>query len=120
MSDEAEERIFALLGRPDASPYGTPIPSSEVALADASEPFLEGVRPLSEVLDEAGPFEVRRLGEPVQADREMLSMLRGGGVFPGASVTVERSGARLIVSLAGNDAGVIIPADAARHIYVAS
>lgn len=119
MSDEAEERIFDLLGQPTHTPYGTPIPASEDEGRAASDYFLDGVMPLSEASVDAGPHEVRRLGEPVQADLDLLSMLHGGGVFPGASVTVETAGQRFIVTVVGRSAGVIIPLDSARHIYVA-
>lgn len=120
MSDEAEERIFDLLGQPTHSPYGTPIPGTDDGGQSASESFLAGVRSLSDIGSDAGPQEVRRLGEPVQADLDLLSMLHGGGVFPGASITVESAGQRLIVTVVGRNAGVIIPIEAARHIYVAA
>ncbi|MDJ1372046.1 metal-dependent transcriptional regulator [Gulosibacter molinativorax] len=119
MSDEAEERIFDLLGQPTHSPYGTPIPTAEDDGRQMSTDFLDGVQALSEVGADAGPQLVRRLGEPVQADLDLLAMLHGGGVFPGASVTVENAGERFIVTVVGRNAGVIIPVEAARHIYVA-
>ncbi|MGO1544546.1 MAG: metal-dependent transcriptional regulator [Gulosibacter sp.] len=119
MSDEAEDRIFDLLGQPTHSPYGTPIPGANDDGRSASDYFLEGVRPLSEVTPDAQVLEVRRLGEPVQADLDTLAMLHGGGIFPGARITIERAGERLIVSLDGHTSGVIIPQDTARHIYVA-
>ncbi|KAB1643126.1 metal-dependent transcriptional regulator [Gulosibacter chungangensis] len=118
MSDEAEERIFDLLGQPTHSPYGTPIPSSGDDSKSARDSFLEGVQALSDVAVDAGPQEVRRLGEPVQADLDLLSMLHGGGVFPGASITIENAGQRFIVTVVGRNAGVIIPREAAQHIYV--
>lgn len=118
MSDEAEDRIFDLLGKPTHSPYGTPIPDIETEERSASDSFLDGVRPLSEVGMDAGPHEVRRLGEPVQAEPDLLATLHGGGVFPGARVSVELAGPRLIVTVIGRSAGMIIPLEAARHIYV--
>src|SRR5690606_16973877 len=89
MSDRVEKRLMELLDRPQHSPYGNPIPGLE-ELGDerANELFLDGVVSVTTLSD--GEFQgvVRRLGEPIQTDIELLAQLEGAGVIPGARVTV--------------------------------
>ncbi|NLT25749.1 MAG: metal-dependent transcriptional regulator [Microbacteriaceae bacterium] len=120
MSDEAERRIFDLLGRPVESPYGTPIPGLEEFGADSGAPFLEGVVPLAgTALDGATPLRLRRIGEPVQADPGVLALLQAEGVLPGAVVTAEaRDDDRVAVFVTGREEGVELARTAAEHLYV--
>ena len=120
MSDEAERRIFDLLGRPTESPYGTPIPGLEEFGADSGGDFLAGVVPITETaLDGVTVLRLRRIGEPVQADLRTLAMLQDEGVLPGSRVTAEpRGGDRIAVLVAGRDEGVEVPLGIAAHLYV--
>ena len=120
MSDEAERRIFDLLGRPTESPYGTPIPGLEEFGVEASGGFLEGVRPLVDgPLDGTTVLRLRRIGEPVQADPAALELLQQAGALPGASVVAEaRDGDRIAVFLPGRDEGIEVPAATAAHLYI--
>ena len=121
MSDDAERRIFELLGRPTESPYGTPIPGLEEFGAEAGAEFLAGVHPLVESkLDGETRLTVRRIGEPVQADLETLELLQDEGVLPGSVVTAQPGArGRVMVFRVGAESGIELPAEAAGHIYVA-
>lgn len=120
MSDEAEQRIFELLGQPSFSPYGTPIPGLEELGGEPAEAFLDGVVNLVEAQGRAdgGECTVRRFGEPVQADVETLLLLREAGVLPGARVRVELAGERYSIFAVDSSEGVTIPASLAEHVYV--
>lgn len=120
MSEEAEQRIFELLGRPGFSPYGTPIPGLEEFGGASSGSFLDGVVNLVEASARGRGEEltVRRFGEPVQADVETMLLLREAGVLPGARIRVEESGERFSVFAGDASEGVTIPLPLAEHVYV--
>jgi len=124
MSDEAERRIFDMLGKPTESPYGTPIPGLAELGEEPADRFLDGVVRVTDLLDAAGDevaAVVRRLGEPVQADDAALALLSAAGVLPGASVRASREGSRVVLTAAGVGSaplGVTLPAELADHVYV--
>jgi len=89
MSDRVERKILALLDERAQSPYGNPIPGLDELGVTAEREMRSVVIPLAEL---AGPepcrVEVRRLGEPVQHDGEVLTLLQAAGAVPGRSVDV--------------------------------
>jgi DtxR family transcriptional regulator, Mn-dependent transcriptional regulator len=121
MSEKVEQRVLELLGNPLESPYGNPIPGlAELGIAAAPE-FMDGViNIVDRVAQSGGPVAatIRRLGEPVQFEPELLQQLRTAGVLPGADVTLVDAGA--FVSITGNGAaeGIDLPNEVAVHIYV--
>lgn len=132
MSEEAERRIFELLGRPVESPYGTPIPGLDEFGGDAAAPFLAGVEALDTIVPEGVGDDVeariRRFGEPVQADLESLRVLREAGILPGAAVIAHGEGDRIVLravdgegeGTGDGDGGleVTLGRPIASHIYV--
>jgi DtxR family Mn-dependent transcriptional regulator len=75
MSDRVERKLLAMLADPRESPYGNPIPG----LAELGGPadgagFRVGVVPLPAALTDDAQKEllVRRLGEPLQTDLELM------------------------------------------------
>lgn len=124
MSDEAERRIYELLGRPAESPYGTPIPGLGEFGREPACSFLEGVESLAAAAERLAPGErsprrtVRRLGEPVQQDSEAIALITGARLLPGVVVTFERAGDALIVGALDADEGVRLPAALAEHVYL--
>lgn len=126
MSDEAEAKIFELLGRPSQSPYGTPIPGLEALGAPAACDFLAGVDSVGELASNSAEGErssegiVRRLGEPIQSDQASLEVLVEAGVLPDARITIERVPDGVAVFRTGSDAGVVLPLELADHLYVAA
>jgi len=126
MSDEAETRIYDLLGRPTESPYGTPIPGLAAFGEAEAVPFLQGVVSVTGLLATQGDGQrsrtvaVRRFGEPIQSDAYALALLVDVGVVPGANVTVEADGHELVIGLAGSSDAVRLPIERGDHIYLAT
>jgi len=125
MSDRVERRLLQLLDHPHRSPYGNPIPGlGELGEGVPDEGFLDGVVALTELLPEfsgsvAGPVEVtvRRIGEPIQTDIELLARLSKAGVVPEARVAVRRDG-DVTIWVPGSSEVVALPDDVARHLFV--
>lgn len=121
MSDRVERKILALLAEADESPYGNPIPGLEELGAGEGENFRLGLRPLTEVAgDDAIHVRVRRIGEPVQVDREALSVLTATGLRPGRLASVFARDGRILATAVGADPadGVSLPHDIAMHVFV--
>ena len=125
MSDRVERRLLQLLDHPHRSPYGNPIPGlGELGEGVPDEGFLDGVVALTELLPEfsgsvADPVEVtvRRIGEPIQTDIELLARLSKAGVVPEARVAVRRDG-DVTIWVPGSSEVVALPDDVARHLFV--
>jgi len=121
MSEQVERRILFLLGNPTESPYGNPIPGLDELGLPAAEPFLAGVAAATELVRETGATAtgtIRRLGEPVQYDPELLGNFRSAGVLPGVSVTLSRTVDRVLVSVVESTEILDLPLDVAVHIFI--
>jgi len=123
MSEQVERRLLEMLGHPTESPYGNPIPGLE-ELGDAPAPaFMDGVVNLVDVVGESGASVsavIRRLGEPVQFEPELLQQLQAAGVMPGATATISAAGSYVSVQVEGFGDGLELPNEVAVHIFVAS
>lgn len=119
MSDRVERKILGLLNETTVSPFGNPIPGlEELGLEAGSISFRDGVLPLAEVAgEEPAAQTVRRIGEPAQADQDTLAVLTGAGVTPGATVTAQRQGDRILVE-AIDGGRISLPLDVAGHVFV--
>lgn len=123
MSEQVERRIVEMLGHPTETPYGTPIPSLEDAGTSLSEVFLLGVvNAVDAVAASASPVtgSIRRLGEPVQFDPELLAQLRQAGLLPGNTVTLSAAGSYVLAQVEGFEDGLELPNEVASHIFVAA
>lgn len=121
MSEQVERRLLEVLGNPTESPYGNPIPALEELGGPAAPRFLDGVVNLvARVRDAAEPVQavIRRLGEPVQFEPELLEQLRDAGVVPGATARVSSAGSYVLVEVDGRGDGLELPPEVAVHIYV--
>lgn len=123
MSEQVERRLLEVLGSPTESPYGNPIPALEEIGGPPSPRFLDGVVNIAaRVRDTTDPVEVtiRRLGEPVQFEPELLEQLRAAGVVPGATATVAAAGGYVLVQVDGHGDGLELPPEVAIHVYAAA
>ena len=122
MSEQVERRLIEILGQPRESPYGNPIPGLEELGLPAGDSFMTGVVRVLDALSTAtGPVTgvVRRLGEPVQFDPELLGELKRAGIVPGAAATFSMTGATVLVQADGVDGALELPRDVAGHLFIA-
>lgn len=121
MSERVERKILAMLGGDHNSPYGNPIPGlDELGDPEPPEPFRLGLINLAEAAsDDPSLVLIRRIGEPIQNDRETLTLLADARVTPGAMVHVHRDVDRIVAVGEGLDArdGVSLPEEIAIHVF---
>ncbi len=120
MSEDVERRLFALLRHPTQSPYGNPIPGLQ-ELGDHRAVHLspnDTTVSLKELQPEPNGTTaiVRRIGEPIQTDPQLMYTLRYAGVLPGAMVSVTPSPGGVLVGSDGKTAE--LPTRTAAHIFV--
>ena len=128
MSERVEQRLVEILDHPHYSPYGNPIPGLDdlgvVVPAHALEGFLDGVIAMTDLSSVSGggsgvvTVVVKRLGEPLQTDIELLSRMAASGVVPGARVEVTAVSGGLTVGVPGATTVLDLPEDLARHVFV--
>jgi DtxR family Mn-dependent transcriptional regulator len=121
MSEQVERRVLEMLGHPQHSPYGNPIPGLAELGVEAAPEFMDGVVNLVERVGTSGETVtgvIRRLGEPVQFEPELLQQLRTAGVMPGAEVSISAAGSYVFISVEGNGEGLELPNEVAVHIFV--
>jgi len=123
MSEKVERRLLEMLGHPTESPYGNPIPGLE-ELGDAAAPaFMDGViRVVDRVAGSTEPIRavIRRLGEPVQFEPELLEQLQNAGVVPGAEALISAAGSYILMQVDGFGEGLELPNEVAVHIFVSA
>lgn len=121
MSESVERRIVELLEHPTHSPYGNPIPGLDELGDNPVGKFSDGVvNIVNFTLGAVGPVRgvIRRLGEPVQYEVELLQQLGAAGVLPGARARFTAVGSYVLVEVEGHDDGLELPNEVAIHIYV--
>jgi DtxR family transcriptional regulator, Mn-dependent transcriptional regulator len=117
MSETVERRLLEVLKHPTESPYGNPIPGlAELGDARHDVVFREGLTALTEVPASASTVVVRRIGEPLQSDSELMARLRRSGVRPGDLVAVGRLEGRFVIG--AGEVSTTIDAATAAHVFV--
>ena len=121
MSEQVERRLVELLDHPTESPYGNPIPGLDQLGFAPAPAFMDGVVQVLTLLG-AKPVTatVRRLGEPMQFDAELLADLRDAGVRPGAVAEFTLQGDFVSVQVVGSEAMIDLPVEIAAHLFVAN
>jgi len=121
MSEQVERRILEMLGNPTESPYGNPIPGLDELGDSPAVAFMAGVTNLLDVVAASqAPVSavIRRLGEPVQFDPELLAQLKQSGVLPGNTGVFSAVGSYVLVQVEGYGDGLELPNEVAGHIFV--
>ncbi|MFI6848777.1 metal-dependent transcriptional regulator [Kitasatospora sp. NBC_00085] len=121
MSETVERKVLAMLGHPTQSPYGNPIPGLD-ELGDAKaegEGFDAALVPLDTVRpgDAGADVVVRRIGEPIQTDGELMRTLRRAGIRPGSTVRVTAGVGGVLVGT--GDTAAELGKEIAAHVFVA-
>ena len=97
MSESVERRILDLLKHPTHSPFGNPIPGldelGEQRVSDSDD--LTGLDAVAQ--DDSRRVTVRRIGEPIQDNHELMASLIRAGVRPGEVVKVRRTDSGVLV-----------------------
>jgi len=115
MSEAVEQRVYQLLGRPDRSPYGNPIPGlADLDARAAGEPATEERHLASP--DVNGDVVVRRISESVQTDIGTLRRLHAAGIDPGARIRVVQGRNEVVIDGAGEQ--LRLPLDLAARVFV--
>ena len=72
------------------------------------------------VSQSSGPVSriIRRLGEPVQFEPELLQQLQAAGVLPVATATISAADSYVFVQVDGFGEGLELPNEVAVHIFV--
>lgn len=116
MSDAVESRLVAILGSPRLDPYGNAVPGFP-----AHCPQPASARAALRGRAEANGA-ICRIGEPIQADVELLERFDALGLRPGAEVRVARADGFVRVSRFENreDSGrsVGLPTALAPHLFL--
>lgn len=123
MSEQVERRLLELLEHPTHSPYGNPIPGlDDLGENSPASSFTDGVISLVALVQDAkGAVEgvIRRLGEPVQYEPELLQQLEDAGLIPGATASFASHGDYVLATVAGIAGdGLELPVEVAQHVYV--
>jgi len=121
VSEQVERKIINLISSPDVSPYGNPIPGLEEFGLTVNPAFNEGVTSVANLPDggtAGGDFVLRRIGEPLQVEPELLAQLKSLDLMPGATINVEFRDAHVFVSAKGNPEGIELEPDLAHHLFV--
>ena len=119
MSETVERRLVELLGHPTESPYGNPIPGlMELGETGDGELFMTDVEPLDVVASEPGETRVlvRRIGEEMQKDEQVMAALRRVGALPEKVVTVAAGAEGVLIGSGGEMAEIDL--DIASHMFV--
>ncbi len=123
MSETVERRLVELLGHPTESPYGNPIPGlAELGEEDGGTSFMSGVEALDTVAQSVARSSVgirvmvRRIGEEMQKDEEVMAALRRVGALPDKVVTVEAGGEGVLIGSGEESAEIDL--ELAAHLFV--
>ena len=127
MSERVEKRLLELLGHPEYSPYGNPIPGlSELGERSVPESFLSGVESLTEYLEKRPTeiLEVRiaRLAETLQTDIELLAELSQAKVTPKSVIIVKVAQDKQFIEVFApeNEQPWLFPKAVLRHVFIES
>ena len=104
MSEQVEQRLISLLGHPQTSPYGNPIPGLDHlgdAAAAPAETHLDLIG-ADLAARRGGRYEVRRIIEIVQNQPAVMDGLRRGGLIPGAVFEFSEHGGALLAADGSN------------------
>jgi DtxR family transcriptional regulator, Mn-dependent transcriptional regulator len=116
ISEAVELKLLEILGHPTTSPYGNPIPGLD-ELGELPSTVKGGVTmSLSALPSEATSVVVRRIGEPIQSDPQLLIQFWRAGIRPNTSVPVKRVAGKLRIGRGDN--APELAEDIAAHVFV--
>lgn len=119
MSDQVEQRLGEILHNPTTDPYGNPIPGTD-GVSDGIS------MELALRMGESNSGTVTRIGEPIQAETEVLDAFARCGVRPGARINFEADPREVILEVTHTADGkesapgqaVQLPLTLAPHLFI--
>lgn len=120
MSETVERKILELISDPHFSPYGNPIPGLDALGVEKSEEFSAGVESVASLNHERlmPVYRLKRIGEPLQVDTQLLTDLKENGIVPGANVNICHDSGKWIIWAEGRDDGEEFDPELAMHLFV--
>ncbi len=117
MSEQVEHRLVALLDHPHYDPYGNPIPGlAELGEQSPVDPPRQSLA--AALADGDADVVLRRIGEPLQVDVELLARFAEAGIRPGAPLRVQVGDGIVSLRADGSELVLDVPDDVARHLFV--
>ncbi len=118
MSEQVEQRLVELLGHPQTSPYGNPIPGLRELGVSSGAPTESHADLISaeEAGRRGGRYVVRRIIEVVQNQPEVMTTLQRGGIVPDAELRFANREGTTTVS--DGSTTIDLPVEAAQGIHV--
>lgn len=114
MSEQVEERLASILTDVDTDPFGNPIPAGGAEHPTPSRDEISAEHLAQEATTRA---VVHRVGEPIQADAELIAAIEEAGIVAGAEVELRTcTGGVRVVADAGEP--VVLDDTAARHLFL--
>lgn len=114
MSQQVEDRLTVLLGDVSEDPFGNPVPELS---AQAPTPREDELNALQVLKSGATTAVVRRIGEPIQAELELIAEFEDAQIVPGVEVSLA-GGKRLVqVTKMGSSETVLLPEDLAKRLF---
>lgn len=110
ISDMVEQRLVEVLGGPETSPFGNPIPAG-----DAAQVWSDLVT-ARQAAEEGAKGTVARISERLQVDVEAMRRLKDRGVTPGATVVCRMVDGTVRIEVDG--AAVDLEPDVADLVWV--
>jgi DtxR family Mn-dependent transcriptional regulator len=123
MSDRVEKRILELIRTNTESPYGNPIPGLDELgvdsqLANSGNDSVVAITDLPEAIASQSAHKLRRIGEYLQVDMELLGQMRQAGIMPGKSIRLSFEEDAITVEGAETGASVRFSREEAVHLFV--
>jgi DtxR family Mn-dependent transcriptional regulator len=118
ISEAVELKLLEILGHPTVSPFGNPIPGLDELGELPSLDKAAVTVALTAVPTTTSSVIVRRIGEPIQSDPDLLIRFWRAGIRPNTSVPVARVDGRMRIGR-GTDAPELADAIAA-HVFVST
>ena len=127
ISESVERRLVELLGYPVRCPHGNLIPGlAELGLPDqAQEKMRADTSETGEALTKVASADsarvvIRRIGEQIQSDLDLMLKLKRAGIQPGREVILmaDDDGVRVTAEDSADGVSTELPGSIAAHIFV--
>ncbi|AYD90453.1 metal-dependent transcriptional regulator [Actinomyces sp. 2119] len=114
MSEQVEERLAQILGEVRTDPFGNHVPPSGVGHPAPAQDEIGAHRAAG---SETVSAVIRRVGEPIQADGELMALVEDAALVVGARVGLRRTAGGVRITGPTGDP-VVLPDDVARHLFL--